>query len=65
MEIINSEKKQIMTQWKSSLIVLARCDEALQAGDTEVCPKDNVCPTDPNMLVACSDTVPHCHLEGP
>ncbi|KAH7443719.1 hypothetical protein KP509_02G048000 [Ceratopteris richardii] len=30
MESINSEKKQITAQWKSSLIVLARCDEAVQ-----------------------------------
>ncbi|KAI5056554.1 hypothetical protein GOP47_0028372 [Adiantum capillus-veneris] len=30
MEIIHSEKKQIMAQWRSSLVVLARCDEAVQ-----------------------------------
>ena len=32
MESIHSEKKQIMAQWQSSLVVLGRCDEALQVG---------------------------------
>ncbi|XP_024541577.1 coiled-coil domain-containing protein 40-like [Selaginella moellendorffii] len=31
MESINTEKKQLTDQWKSALIVLGRCDEALQA----------------------------------
>lgn len=30
MDAINSEKKQITFQWKSTLIVLGRCDLALQ-----------------------------------
>ncbi|XP_024543454.1 coiled-coil domain-containing protein 40-like [Selaginella moellendorffii] len=30
MESINTEKKQLTDQWKSALIVLGRCDEALQ-----------------------------------
>ncbi|KAH8951093.1 hypothetical protein BDL97_09G007900 [Sphagnum fallax] len=31
METMNHEKKQVTSQWQSSLIVLARCDQALQA----------------------------------
>ncbi|KAL2651294.1 hypothetical protein R1flu_019422 [Riccia fluitans] len=30
MESINQEKKQVAVQWQSSLLVLSRCDEALQ-----------------------------------
>ncbi|CAM6127437.1 unnamed protein product [Calypogeia fissa] len=30
MESISAEKKQVTIQWKSSLLVLSRCDEALQ-----------------------------------
>jgi hypothetical protein len=32
MEAINFEKKQLLQQWKSSLIGMAKRDEALQAG---------------------------------
>ncbi len=32
METMNHEKKQVTSQWQSSLIVLARCDQALQVG---------------------------------
>ena len=36
MEAINFEKKQLLQQWKSSLIGMAKRDEALQAGASPV-----------------------------
>ncbi len=45
MDLITFEKKQLMQQWKSSLVALARRDEALMAAqtalrDAQTCAKD-------------------------